>query len=202
MAWPSASRMRLTSLPSITGIPTRGPAVCRSIVLLRKRRKRARKSLLFFEKLVPICKSLCSNGVATSYDPRIPTAGWSQYESQSKKAQVHASFRYGGAGPEYLYDTEKPGLAVRLTSGGARRFMNSSPDSATRQKLLFWTRYVQVPLAESPRLHPEPRRRGEPGLTRRAFPQRRAHRGTGSTRPRTGRGNRLGETESARAGCD
>jgi hypothetical protein len=26
MAWPSASRMRLTSLRSITGIPTRGPA--------------------------------------------------------------------------------------------------------------------------------------------------------------------------------
>jgi integrase len=38
------------------------------------------------------------------------------------QAKVEA-FQHGGGGPEYLYDTEKPGLAVRLTSGGARTFV-------------------------------------------------------------------------------
>src|SRR4051794_13385088 len=31
--------------------------------------------------------------------------------------------RHSGGGPEYVYDTERPGLALRLTSGGAHTFV-------------------------------------------------------------------------------
>jgi hypothetical protein len=30
------------------------------------------------------------------------------------------TLRHSGGKPEYVYDTEKPGLAVRLTAGGSR----------------------------------------------------------------------------------
>jgi integrase len=33
------------------------------------------------------------------------------------------ALRHGGNSPEYVYDQDKPGLAVRLTSGGARTFV-------------------------------------------------------------------------------
>src|SRR6516162_5352420 len=33
------------------------------------------------------------------------------------------ALRHRGGSPEYVYDQNKPGLAVRLTSGGARTFV-------------------------------------------------------------------------------
>src|SRR5262249_9447214 len=33
------------------------------------------------------------------------------------------ALRHRGGSPEYVYDQDKPGLAVRLTSGGARTFV-------------------------------------------------------------------------------
>src|SRR3712207_3739723 len=48
-------------------------------------------------------------------------------KSKARKIKLTQSkvdgLRHAGGGPEYIYDTERPGLAVRLTSGGARTFV-------------------------------------------------------------------------------
>jgi integrase len=57
--------------------------------------------------------------------PYVPHPGNKDLAKRVKFTQVKVEgLRYNGGGrPDYFYDADKPGLAVRLTSGGARTFV-------------------------------------------------------------------------------
>ena len=106
-------------------------------------------------------------------------------KSRAKKArftQARAeALRHVGGGPEYIYYLEKPGLAVRLTSGGARTFVFVGRLHGKVQRITLG-RVESLPLTKARAA--VDKIRGDVALGLDVIAQRRALR-EGSSKPRT-----------------